>query len=304
MLLVASIATVAMAAAPVTNARFVAQDASGVAVSTDTLAPPTNLAASGGTSTNLTWTPTVDAYASGYDVLRSVTSGGPYAVVGTVTPGSAAAGSDTPDAPGAYYYVVRAAFQNWRSDSNEASATIAGAPTGSGFRACAPGASAAGAGGDGDGYETSPASGCADDAVHATDTSTGTAGRSTACTNAANDRHVFRDFSFGLPAMVSAINGIEVRVDLGLNNNGGLSHLCVELSPDGGATWTAAQAVTTTSSSEVTYILGSATDPWGRSWAVGELADAMFRVRLTDATSQPNKDYRLEYLAVQVTYTP
>jgi hypothetical protein len=55
---------------------------------------------------------------------------------------------------------------------------------------------------------------------------------------------------------------------------------------------------------EVTYVLGSATDLWGRTWAAGELVNAMFRLRLTDATSQPNKDYRLEFVAVQVAYTP
>jgi hypothetical protein len=237
--------------------------------------------------------------------MRSVTSGGSYAVVGTVTPGSAAAGSDTPAGPGTYFYVVRATFRNWRSvNSNEASATIAGVPTGSGFKACAPGGSAAGPDGDGDGYETNPANTCADDATYATDTGTGTAGRSADCTNAANDSHVFRDFSFGLPAAISSINGIKLRADLGLNNNGGLSRLCIELSPDGGVTWTAAQAVTMTAAAETMYMLGSATDLWGRTWAVGELANAMFRVRLTDTTTQPNKDYRLEYLAVQVTYTP
>jgi len=61
--------------APVTLARLTDQDTSTISFSTDTLAPPTSLAATGTTSASLTWTPSNDAYASGYEVLRSTTSG-------------------------------------------------------------------------------------------------------------------------------------------------------------------------------------------------------------------------------------
>ena len=40
------------------------------------------------------------------------------------------------------------------------------------------------------------------------------------------------------------------------------------------------------------------------TWTGAKLSNANFRVRIIDATSQPNKNYLLEYLAVQVTYTP
>ena len=39
-------------------------------------------------------------------------------------------------------------------------------------------------------------------------------------------------------------------------------------------------------------------------WTAGEFTNANFRVRFTDATNQPNKDYLLDYVAVDVTYTP
>lgn len=285
-----------------TLAQFTDQDTSTAGFSTDTLAPPTNLAATGGLTASLTWVPSVDTYAAGYEIWRSTTSGGSYALVGTVTPGTASSASDSPGT-GIFYYVLRSYFQNWRSvNSNETSATISLGPVSTGLKAC--GASAADTGGDGNGYETGTASACADDSVMATDASSGIAGRSTVCTNAANDRHRFRDFSLGLPGSVTAVNGIQVRADAGMNNNGGTSRLCVELSWDGGTTWTAAKVFTLAGAAEATYLYGGAADTWGRAWTAGELTNANFRVRLIDATSHPTKDYLLDYVAVNVTYTP
>ena len=80
--------------------------------------------------------------------------------------------------------------------------------------------------------------------------------------------------------------------------------LCVELSWDGGTTWTTAKSVTLSGVAVSTYTLGSASDTWGRTWTAAELSTTNFRVRLTDATSNPNKDYRLDYLALTVQYTP
>ncbi|HET9520804.1 MAG TPA: hypothetical protein VFO73_07160 [Candidatus Limnocylindrales bacterium] len=302
--LVAALAGAGLATAT-TNARFTDADDSGSTIGTDTLSPPTSLVATGGTLATLTWIPSVDVATTGYEIRRSPTSGSGYALVGTATPGTATGGTDVPATAGAYFYVVRSVFQNWRSvDSNEASAIIILGPATTGFRSCAAGTSTPTTGGDGDGYETNPDDTCIDDGIVATDGATGTTGRSAACSNLANDRHVFRDFAFGLPGTIASIDGIEIQADLGLNNNGGLSRLCVELSPDGGATWTAAKAVTMSSSALTTYLFGSAGDLWGRTWTAAEFADATFRVRLTDATTQPNKDYRLDYLGVQVSYTP
>ena len=103
---------------------------------------------------------------------------------------------------------------------------------------------------------------------------------------------------------MTSIDGITVRADVGMNNNGGTSAICVELSWDGGSTWTAAKTVTLSGAAVATYTLGSASDAWGHAWTVGQLSTSNFRVRVTDATNQPNKDYRLDYLAVSVQYTP
>jgi hypothetical protein len=159
-------------------------------------------------------------------------------------------------------------------------------------------------GGNGDGYEGTPGNACASDGSLATDAGSGSAGHSTSCTNAANDRHRFWGNAFGLPGSVTTVDGITVRADVGMNNNGGTSVFCVELSWDGGTNWTTAQSFTLTGTAIATYTLGSSSDTWGHTWTAAQLGTANFRVRVTDATSQNTKTYRLDYLAVTVQYTP
>jgi hypothetical protein len=45
-------------------------------------------------------------------------------------------------------------------------------------------------------------------------------------------------------------------------------------------------------------------DVWGIGWTASSVASGSPRVRVTDASSQPNKEYRLDGIAVSVTYTP
>jgi hypothetical protein len=302
LLLAASLASV-LAVTPVTLARLVDTAAPTATFATDTLAPPTSLGATAATGATLTWTPTVDTYASGYEVMRSTTSGSGYAVVKTVTPQSATTTTDSPG-DGTFHYVLRSVFQQWHSVvSNQASVTIGSATTS--FVSCTGASNAPAAGGDGDGYQTTPANACASGGGVATDASTGTNARSGLCTNPANDRHVWWGFAMGLPATVSSINGITVRADAGMSNNGGTSNLCVELSWDGGGSWTAAKSASMTSTGTVTYELGGATDKWGHTpWTLAQLGSSTFRVRITDATDQNNKDYTLDWLRVAVAYTP
>jgi len=298
----ASLAVV-LAATPVTLARLVDSATATATFATDTLDPPTSLAASAASGATLTWTPTVDAYASGYDVLRSATSGSGFAVVGSVTPRSATSTTDSPG-NGTWYYVMRSVFQQWSSaDSNEASVSIGSTTTS--FVSCTGASNAAATGGDNDGYQTTPANACASGGGVATDANTGTNARSGSCTNTANDRHVWWGFSLGLPGSVTSINGITVRADAGMSNNGGTSNLCVELSWDGGGSWTAAKSLTMTSSGTTTYEFGGTADKWGHTpWTLAQLGTSTFRVRITDATDQNNKDYTLDWLRVSVAYTP
>ncbi len=304
--LAASLAAAVLGVDPgVSLARLTDSASSTGSYSTDTLDPPTGLGATGGTNAALTWTATVDAYATGYQVERATASGGPYSLVSTVTPRTATSTTDAPAASGTYYYVLRSYFQNWTSvNSNQASAVVTLPSIATGYKGCTGTSNAADTGGNGNGYETTPANACGDDLVFASDVNSGT-NATISCANAGKDRHRWWDFGLGVPATVWAVNGIQVRADEGMNNNGGTNQICVELSWDGGTNWTAAKVQNLTGGSTITtYTLGAANDTWGRTWLGSEFANANFRVRITDVTSQPNKTFELEYLAVQVTYTP
>lgn len=288
-----------VAAAPVTLARFTSSPDTTGTFTTGTIDPPTSLAASvSGTTVTLTWTPTVSTAATGYDVLRSSTSGSGYAVVSSVTPRSAASTTNNPG-NGTWYYVLQSVYQNWRSgSSNQASATVGGASTG--VKDCT--SNAADTGGDSNGFETTPGNGCAQDGALAVDANSGTSA-STSCTDAGKDRHRFWGYGFGLPGSISSVNGITVQLRAALNNNGGTSAMCVQLSWDGGASWTATKSITPTNTM-TTFTLGGSTDTWGRTWALSELGTGSFRVRVIDASSMSNKDFSLDWAGVSVDYAP
>jgi hypothetical protein len=300
-----SLAGAILGGAPaISLARLTDSAASTVAIATDTLDPPTGLSATGGATAALVWTPTVDTYAAGYEIQRGTASGGPYALVATVTPRSASATTDTPASNGTYYYVLRSTFQNWTSvDSNQASAVITLGATPTGFKTCTPTSNAADTGGNNNGYELLAINACGDDLLAATDANSGT-NNTVSCTNAGKDRHRFWDFGLGVPTSVSAVDGIQVRIDEGMNNNGGTNQVCIELSWNGGTTWTTAKSASLTGAPITTYNVGANNDTWGRTWAGSDFSNANFRVRVVDVTSQPSKSFLLEYLAVQVTYTP
>ena len=285
----------------------------------DTLDPPTTLGATGGSSVDLSWTVTVDTYASGHRVLRGTASGGPYSQVAELTPRTTSTYADCP-ADGTYYYVVRAFYQNWESaNGNEASATVSAAacptptptptatptptPTSAGFLSPSAEAAVTAGSGDNDGFQVTPTNVFANDGAYAGDTNSGTS-NATTCTSTAKDRHQFYNYGFSLPGGAT-INGIEVRLDAWADSTQKAPFICVELSWDGGATWTAVpQTTSTLGTTEATFILGSASDTWGRTWTDTEFTDANFRVRITNVANSAQRDFRLDWLPVQVTYTP
>ena len=79
--------------------------------------------------------------------------------------------------------------------------------------------------------------------------------------------------------------------------------MCVQLSWDGGATWTPAKSTATLGTSMSTFVLGSPTDTWGRTWSSTNLADANFRVRVINVSSSTSRDFFLDWVAVRVTYS-
>ena len=114
--------------ASVTGALALFSDSAGVAgnaFSTDQLDPPNGLGANGGPCVSLSWTITGDTYASGYNVLRASSSGGPYSSIAQLTPRTVASHTDSPSS-GTYYYKLESYYQSWTSSQTAAVSAIAG----------------------------------------------------------------------------------------------------------------------------------------------------------------------------------
>jgi hypothetical protein len=290
-----------LTAAPTTLARFTRARASDATFSTGSIQPPTGLSASVSSGTvTLTWTPTTSTVVTGYTVRRSTTSGSGYSAIGSVTPRGATTFTDTPGT-GTFYYVLRSVFQNWDSvNSNEATAVVAGTPVSTGYKNCT--SQQFDTGGDGNGYEVTPGNACGVDGNTARDMNTGTTS-SLNCTDPGQDRHRFWGYAFGMPGSISSVQGIQVQPTVRVNNNGGSSSVCVQLSWDGGASWTTPVQQNVTNSL-TTYTLGGASNTWGHTWTLAQLNTSNFRVRVIDVSSMNGKDFFLDGVTVQVTYTP
>lgn len=176
------------------------------------------------------------------------------------------------------------------------------AVTSTGFRSPAANAAQTSSAGDNNGYQTNPANAYANDGAFAVDTNSGT-NSNLSYTNKGKDRHSYYNYTFNLPA-TAAVQGIEVRLDARADATSGSPKVYVQLSWDGGATWTTAQSTATLSTTEATYTLGSATDTWGRTWAAANFSNANFRLRLIDVAGNTSRDFSLDYVAVNVTYRP
>jgi hypothetical protein len=154
--------------------------------------------------------------------------------------------------------------------------------------------------GDNNGFEVSPANAYANDSLFAVDNNSGTS-TSTSCTNTGKDKHSFYTFNLNVPG-AATVQGIEVRLDGKVDSSTGAPLFCVQLSWNGGTSWTAAKSTATLGTTEQTYMLGSATDNWGRTWLPSELTNTNFRVRVIDVSSSTARDFSLDWVAVRVTY--
>lgn len=155
-------------------------------------------------------------------------------------------------------------------------------------------------GGDANGYEINPTNAYADDGLSAADMDSG-AGASTSCTSPRKDRHLFYDFNVTLPGSAT-IAGLEVRLDAGADSTAGAPLLCVQLSADGGATWTTPQVTGALGTTEATFIVGGSANTWGRTWSVANLSNASFRIVVTSVAAATDRDFNLEYVALRVHY--
>ena len=151
----------------------------------------------------------------------------------------------------------------------------------------APSANAADTGGDGDGFELNPTNAYSDDVTVASNI------------DGPGDRHLYCGYDFGLPEGATT-KGIEVRLDWYVDSAAGSPRLEVELSWDGGTSWTDAKKTKNGKTIERTHILGGPTDTWGRSWTVDELSSTNFRVRITCTSKKAERDFYLDWVPVNV----
>jgi hypothetical protein len=117
--------------------------------------------------------------------------------------------------------------------------------------------------------------------------------------------HVFIDYPLDAADIPNSANieGIGVRVDWKIDaTTSDNSQIKVELSWDGGTSWTAAKTSTELSTTEETVILGGSSEDWGHNWDVDELTDANFRVRIT-ADSDAAHTFYFDWIPVTIYYT-
>jgi type II secretory pathway pseudopilin PulG len=154
--------------------------------------------------------------------------------------------------------------------------------------------------GDNNGYESNPTRVYINDGSSAVDTNSGS-NTGTNCAGTDKDKHRFYNFDFSIPTGAT-INGIEANLVAKADNTTGTPKICVQLSWDGGTTWTTAKTSNNLTTSLATYSLGGASDTWGRSWSDADFTNANFRVRLIDVASNISRDFSLDWLGVKVYY--
>ena len=115
------------------------------------------------------------------------------------------------------------------------------------------------------------------------------------------DKHRDYNYNISIPGG-KAIAGLEVRLDAKVDSTANAPKMCVQLSWDGGANWTAAQSTPALTTGEATYILGGPANTWGRTWSVSHLSNSNFRVRIVNVASSTARDFSLDWIAVRVTY--
>jgi hypothetical protein len=155
--------------------------------------------------------------------------------------------------------------------------------------------------GDNNGFQTSAGNALTDNSSFAVDTNSGN-GTSTSCASTNKDRHSFTYNIASVPGTATIV-GIQVRLDARVDSANGAPNMCVQLSSEGGATWTATTKSTPTlTTSEASYLLGGSSDLWGRSWTAANVTGPNFRVRITNVASNTSRDFSLDWVAVNVYY--
>lgn len=172
-----------------------------------------------------------------------------------------------------------------------------------GFNSCSNNAAVTSSAGDNNGFQSNASAACSNGGSYAEDVDSGNNTTTGNCANTGKDKHRYYDFNLSseIPSSGATVTGIEVRLDAWTTGTPATRQMCVELSWDGGSSWTAVKTQNLTGS-ETSYYLGNSSDGWGRSWTRSELTNSNFRVRITDISNSGSTDFRLDYLATKVYY--
>ncbi len=113
--------------------------------------------------------------------------------------------------------------------------------------------------------------------------------------------HIFFGYPITLPPG-ARVEGIEVRLDAWRWPAGipWYAYLDVQLSWDGGSSWTPPYTAGPLEGYEQSWILGGPKDGWGRTWSVSDLQPDRFRVLLR---ASEGRQIRLDWVAVRVYFS-
>ncbi|USN88950.1 MAG: hypothetical protein H6780_00805 [Candidatus Nomurabacteria bacterium] len=98
-----------------------------------------------------------------------------------------------------------------------------------------------------------------------------------ATTNTTNASSSYSAYGYALGGS-SVVTGIEVKLEVSGTTAAG--DIGVQLSWDGGTTWTSAKTTPTLTTADKVITLGGASDTWGHGWSAGQLSNANFAVRI------------------------
>ncbi|MFN3692528.1 MAG: LamG-like jellyroll fold domain-containing protein [Candidatus Paceibacteria bacterium] len=110
--------------------------------------------------------------------------------------------------------------------------------------------------------------------------------------------HQYADHSLVVPGS-NTVQGIIVKLEL--SGTTGAGTVDVQLSWDGGNSWTSTKSTPTLTTTDAVYTLGSPSDLWGRSWSTSDFSNANFRIRVIGNVS--SNTIRLDALQVRVYHT-
>ncbi|RJQ28024.1 DNRLRE domain-containing protein, partial [Candidatus Parcubacteria bacterium] len=124
------------------------------------------------------------------------------------------------------------------------------------------------------------------------------------CYSNGADKHIFYDYNLNVP-FGSTINGIEVRQDLKIDSLLDSPFSCIQLSWDGGNSWTPGKQINLSSKELTPYYFGNSSDVWERNWNYSDFSNSNFRVRVVNGDNNiyaANRDFSLDWVPVRVYY--